>query len=46
MLDCVTESEVKKEGTKRLPAALTQACGVCSAPAPDHKHFGGRIYFC
>ena len=29
------------DGKKRPPALLTKYCGVCSAPAPDHKHFGG-----
>ena len=28
---------------KRPPAALTLTCGVCSAPAPDHLHFGGKV---
>ena len=31
-------------GKKRPPAVLTLPCGVCGAPAPDHKHFGGREY--
>jgi hypothetical protein len=31
-------------GKKRPPAMLTLPCGVCGAPAPDHKHFGGREY--
>jgi hypothetical protein len=31
-------------GQKRPPAMLTLPCGVCGAPAPDHKHFGGREY--
>ena len=31
-------------GKKRPPAMLTLPCGVCWAPAPDHKHFGGREY--
>ena len=42
MLDSVGDSEVRKRISKRLPTALTQTCGVCSAPAPDHKHFGGE----
>ena len=28
--------------TKRPPALLNLTCGVCSAPAPDHLHFGGE----
>ena len=28
---------------KRPPAALNLTCGVCSAPAPDHLHFGGKV---
>ena len=35
--DSVTEK-------KRPQAMLTLPCGVCGAPAPDHKHFGGRQY--
>ena len=30
------------QGLKRAPAPLTVSCGVCSAPAPDHLHFGGE----
>ena len=35
------ESEETDGVTKRFPASLTLSCGVCSAPAPDHLHFGG-----
>ena len=30
---------------KRPPAPLNLTCGVCSAPAPDHLHFGGKVRF-
>ena len=30
---------------KRPPAPLNLTCGVCSAPAPDHLHFGGESGF-
>ena len=29
---------------KRPPAPLNLICGVCSAPAPDHLHFGGKVW--
>ena len=35
------ESEETDGTIKRFPASLTLSCGVCSAPAPDHLHFGG-----
>ena len=28
---------------KRTHIALSIPCGVCSAPAPEHFHFGGKI---
>ena len=27
---------------KRPPANLILSCGVCTAPAPGHSHYGGR----
>ena len=36
-----TEGDIKVV-SKRAPAPLTLVCGVCSAPAPDHLHFGGE----
>ena len=30
---------------KRPPALLNLTCGVCSAPAPDQLHFGGKAAF-
>ena len=36
------ESEETDGVNKRFAASLTLSCGVCSAPAPDHMHFGGR----
>ena len=30
---------------RRAPTALTLECDVCSAPAPDHFHFGGHCCY-
>ena len=30
---------------RRAPTALTLDCNVCSAPAPDHLHFGGHCCY-
>jgi len=30
---------------KRAPTALTLRCDVCTAPAPDHFHFGGHCCY-
>ena len=27
---------------KRSPVPLRLECGVCGAPAPEHRHFGGQ----
>ena len=32
----------EKEPARRVRTLLSIDCGVCSAPAPDHKHFGGK----
>jgi len=37
--------ETNKETKKRAPTALTVACSVCGAPAPDHIHFGGTCCY-
>ena len=34
--------QVKK---RRAPTALTLSCDVCSAPSPDHYHFGGHCCY-
>merc|ERR1711970_722170 len=31
--------------SKRPPAPLNLKCGVCSAPAPDHLHFGAHCCY-
>ena len=30
---------------RRAPTALCRECGVCTAPAPDHLHFGGHCCY-
>lgn len=37
------QPSVKKK--RRAPAALVLDCDVCSAPAPDHLHFGGHCCY-
>ena len=32
----------EKESARRVRTVLSLDCGVCSAPAPDHLHFGGK----
>ena len=32
----------EKEPARRVRTVLSLECGVCSAPAPDHLHFGGK----
>ena len=36
---------VLKVRKRRAPTALTLRCNVCSAPAPDHLHFGGHCCY-
>ena len=36
-------STIKNQDIKRPPAPLNMTCGVCSAAAPDHLHFGGKV---
>merc|ERR1711892_1135302 len=39
------ELEESMKIPKRPPAPLNLTCGVCSAPAPDHLHFGGHCCY-
>ena len=36
-------STMKNQDIKRPAAPLNMTCGVCSAAAPDHLHFGGNV---
>ena len=36
-------SNNKIKNTKKPPAPLNMICGVCSAPAPNYLHFGGKV---
>ena len=42
----VDQLEERDSVNKRQPVVLSYSCGVCSAPAPDHKHFGGDEVLC
>merc|ERR1711892_1463922 len=39
------ELEENMKIPKRPPAPLNLTCGVCSAPAPDHLHFGAHTCY-